>query len=444
MTRVWRCSWLAGTVALALLCPVPRAARAADVGEVVVLEDQTGAINAAGVITQDYLGRAACAFYAAGHGDAFDGLVFFTTIPQTFLTGTPAGWPVKAPAKGIGLDLWFDLSASFCSPRLRHAVRMGELAALPDSPDGLYSTYPWTGIEVLGHEMGHQWLAYVSFAKGDGLRHCMLRGFNSASSDGDMTCDGHKVSDYILHWSFYFNTGSLMYGNEIVDLGGGKFRLQYVKPRYSPLDQYLMGLRSKSDVPAQFLVDKGDPAGGDSSALPLVAGQTRETQGTRLDFTVEDIVRAEGERVPARESCHWKVAFAIVHAAGKPPTAAEIAKVDAYRKRWEEYYAWATDGRGSVDTTLHGGGQGTKGCPASGIQPDASVARDGGGEASRRDGTVSEGGGCGCHAGASRGTDEGEPEERTGASCAPDVAFLVVALLAIRTARARARRSSDE
>jgi MYXO-CTERM domain-containing protein len=394
----------------------------ADVGEIAVIEDKDGAINAAGLFTQDYLGKASCAFLAA-HPDRYDALVFFTTIEQSFLTGTPAGWRVKPTTKGIGLDLWFDASKSFCSPRLRHAIRMGDLAALPDNPDALYGSYPWTGIEVLGHEMGHQWLAYVNFQKPDGIKHCLLRGFNASGSGQDTSCDGHGVSDFGVHWSFYFNTGSLMYGNVIEELGGGQFRLEHRPPRFSALDQYLMGLRGKEEVPPMFLVDVGDPAGSDSGSLSLKPGESKVVSGTRLDLTVDDIIRAEGPRVPAVEGCHWKTAFAIVHAAGKPPSAAQIAKVDAYRKRWETFYGWATDGRGSVDTTLAAAGAGTPGCPASGIRPDAgapatseAAARDAGGEAA---GAGSNG--CGCAAG---GRADGSP-----------VLLGLLALLALRRRR---------
>jgi hypothetical protein len=256
-------------------------------------------------------------------------------------------------------------------------VQMGELAKLPDSPDDLVvglSNIPYTGIEVLGHEIGHQWLAFASFDKGDGVKHCMLRSFAGAGTTGDTSCDGHSPSDYMSHWSFYFNSGSLMFGNTIEDLGGGTFLASNKGPKYSPLDQYLMGLRDKADVPPMFVVDKGDPAMIDSATPPLAPGVTQQITGTRLDFTVDDVIRAMGPRVPATEGCHWKAAFALVYAEGVPPTAAQIAKVDGYRVRLETFYAWATDGHGSFDTTLAGTGQGTTGCPSSGIQPDGGPA----------------------------------------------------------------------
>jgi hypothetical protein len=229
----------------------------------------------------------------------------------------------------------------------------------------------------MGHEFGHHWLAAITFDRGDGVRRCLLRGF---TPPGEMPmntdCDGYRNSDFNLHWSFYFNTGSVMYGNVIEDLGGGQFRLTNPGAKYSELDQYLMGLRDPLEVSPMFLVDVGPPS-LESTAFPVERGTAPIISGERLDFTVGDIIRAEGPRVPARDTCHWKAAFILVHEENTSPTAAEIARVDAYRRRWESFYADATDRRGSFDTTLAGTGLGTSECPATAIEtPDAGTSID--------------------------------------------------------------------
>jgi len=56
---------------------------------------------------------------------------------------------------------------------------------------------------------------------------------------------------------------------------------------------------------------------------------------------------------------------------GHMPTAPQIARVDAYRQRWESFYADATSRRGSFDTTLAGTGNGTAECTPSGMVPIA-------------------------------------------------------------------------
>jgi MYXO-CTERM domain-containing protein len=145
-----------------------------------------------------------------------------------------------------------------------------------------------------------------------------------------------------------------------------------------------MGLRRADEVPPMFLVDTGDLTG--SASIPIQPGQSDDITGTRVDFGIEDVIRAVGPRVPESDPCHWKAAFLIVHAAGEPPSAQQIAVVDAYRRRWEEFYPWATDERGSFDTTLDGRGAGTPGCPAG-------ASEDGGTEdGASEDGTVEDGG----------------------------------------------------
>jgi len=371
MTARW--TWLTALVVLSW----PDGGQAADVGDIALVEDKTGDINGTIALPNVYLAKAACAFYAA-HKDSFDAIFVFTTLPQNFLTNVQQGWPVKQQAKGIGRDGWlWDQTATFCSTggKLRQAVKMGDLAILPDNPDALYTGipfYPLSGIQLVAHEFGHHWMASIRFDKGDGKKHCLLRGYEPSGRGNTGECDGYQETDYNQHWSYYFNSGSLMYGSMITDLGGGKFKLYYDQPKYSPLDQYLMGLRVKADVPPQFLVDVGSSMTG-SASIPLSPGKTDTVSGTRLDFTIDDVIRVEGPRQPASEPCHWTAAFIVVHAAGKPPSATEIAKLDQYRTRWESFYLWATEGRGSFDTTLDNRGKPACGAP---VAPDATMPRD--------------------------------------------------------------------
>jgi hypothetical protein len=357
------------------------ASASADSGGIALVEDAGGAIKAAAASTSMYLQKTACAFFKS-HPQAFDAIIVFTSYNfTTYFTDMNAGWTVFQSQKGIGRDVYADQSAQYCSTahRLKHAVKLADLNSLPDDPDDLYTEHAGiylSGIQLLAHEFGHYWLAGADFKTADGVKHCCLRGFvDSGGGGGD--CDGYLVSDFNQHWSFHFNSHSVMYGSFIEDLGNGTFRYSYPNPQYGPLDQYLMGLRVKSEVEPMFVVDLGalEPAG-----YPLAPGETKDVTGKRLDFTIDDVIRAMGPRVPERDPCHWKAAFIVVHPKGQPPAPAEIAKVDRYRLRWEEFYDWATDHRGSFDTTLSGSGPGTATCPASGVYdggvPDAGTAAD--------------------------------------------------------------------
>lgn len=356
----------------------PGPVRAQDVGEIALIADTTGDIQRGIATPNVYLERAACAFFQS-HPDRFDAIFVFTSIPLNVLTRTQQGFPVKRAALGIGRDNGFDFSARFCTTRLRQAVKMSDIDAFDADPDGRYTgilLFPLTGIQLMGHEFGHQWMASIKFQRTDGIDHCAVRGYEPTSEPMPGGCDGYPETDFNQHWSYYFNSGSLMYGSQIQDLGGGQFRLTNPSPKYAEIDQYLMGLRDPSEVSPMFLVDVGDLAGAGSASLPLNASGSDTVSGTRVDFTIDDVIRANGPRVPARETCHWKAAFLLVYDPQTPPTAAQIAKVDTYRRRWEVFYADATDRRGSFDTTLSGSGTGTAECQGPAAPATDAGARD--------------------------------------------------------------------
>ena len=63
-----------------------------------------------------------------------------------------------------------------------------------------------TTLSLLGHEVGHRWLAFLDFSNHDRRRSSELLG-----------------RDY-AHWSFFFDSdASVMEGNDIEALGGGAF-----------------------------------------------------------------------------------------------------------------------------------------------------------------------------------------------------------------------------
>ncbi|RJO66424.1 MAG: hypothetical protein C4523_12515 [Myxococcales bacterium] len=366
MTRFALAAWVAA--ATFALCAPSAYPRTEDVGEVAVIEDLDGSILAfpGASMPNVFLGNVACAFYRT-HEDNYDGLFIFNTS----VTNIQQGWSWQNTNEGIGRPL-FDWTQQACSAtgRLRITVNMGNINTLPSNPDlnaPIVPFYPLTGIELQAHEFGHHWLSAVNFDKNDGQgMQCLLRGYEPTGGDGSAggdTCNGYGSNGFNQHWSYYFNSCSLMYGSCIEDLGGGNFRFSYPlgTVKYSQLDQYLMGLRTAEEVEPMFVVDVGDVQG--SASIPMGHGSSGEETGTRVDVAIEDIVRQEGPRNPALDVCHWKAAFILVHPQGQPPAPQQVQAVDNYRARWESFYDWSTDNRGSFDTTLDGCGIGTAGCP---------------------------------------------------------------------------------
>ncbi len=96
---------------------------------------------------------------------------------------------------------------------------------------------------------------------------------------------------------------------------------------------------------------------------PQARGVAHDIDGTRVDFTMQDVIRALGTREPATSRCHYKVGFVFVHRPGEHPSDGDLEKLERYRVALETWYAWATDGRGSLDTRIDGCGTGTDQCP---------------------------------------------------------------------------------
>jgi len=308
------------------------------------------------------LTHAGPAFYAQ-YGDNYDVLVFFSAKAINAMYDPKIGLPVQADVQGIGFDSTpWNYSVIGSAGRLLQVVALGTLTSMPDDPDDLYPNPPFKGIEVLAHEIGHHWMAYAAVNHDDDAGDMdILRGyFNEAP---------------VLHWSSWFNNPSVMYGGILTDNGGGSFTDINGPRKFTELDQYLMGLRTPQEVGLMWYVKVGYSQHG-CSDYPLQPGVPNDFEGERVDFGIDDIIRANGPRDPATSPCHLKVAFALVHAAGTPPTTEQLAKVETYRTAIEVWWPTATDNRGSLDTSLDGCGTGTEQCPGD-TSPQCEAPPDG-------------------------------------------------------------------
>ena len=341
------------------LAPTPARAVTMDVGQVAVIEDGTGLILPAMGFCDNLmyfqclcLNHAGVAFYFT-HPDAFDVLVFFTTKNFGAATNAKMGLNMQWEVKGIGTDVagFTHYSQAGSQGRLLQAVSIGSVASMPDDPYGLFPGPVFQGVEVVAHEIGHHWMASIGIDLNDGMGvRDILRGYFS---------DNDTVTQ---HWSGWFNNPSVMYGGILTDNNDGSFTDINGPRKFTPLDQYLMGLRSAAEVGDMWYVVVGYSLHGNGD-YPIGYGVPKPFEGERQDFTMAEVIRANGQRDPAQGPCHLKVAFALVHPLGLPPSEQEIAKVDRYRQALEVWWVGATDGRGSLDTRLDGCGTGTEFCP---------------------------------------------------------------------------------
>jgi hypothetical protein len=275
----------------------------------------------------------AAKFYQS-HGDEYDQLVMFTNFPFDLEGAFAFELNIKNEIRGIGLEQ-FDFASDFGSNgRLQSFLAMNQLSEFPDDPDTVFFGTNST-INIIGQEAGHRWLAYTRFRDNNGQNSTKLLGRDDA------------------HWSFFFNSeASVMEGNQIEDLGSGNFRTTAATDRYSKLDQYIMGFRDPNQIGPMFYVDNVTGTTRTPSSAPAIG---ISFAGTRQNLTVNDIIATEGPRIPTVAAAPkvFKQAFILLVQRGTSPLSAEVAKLDRFRLRWQEFFGQVTDGLGTADTTLN-------------------------------------------------------------------------------------------
>ena len=128
------------------------------------------------------------------HPDLFEQLVVYTTRPLNPFPDTLAfQLNVKNEITGIGLAVSDDAADYGSAGGLRSLVYM----------DAIDPYLEVDGFEILGHEVGHRWLARLSFLR-------------------DGAPSGGLLGRGAVHWSFFADTdASVLEGNDIEDQGAG-------------------------------------------------------------------------------------------------------------------------------------------------------------------------------------------------------------------------------
>ena len=83
-------------------------------------------------------------------------------------------------------------------------------------------------------------------------------------------------------------------------------------------------------------------------------GEDATFTGTRVDFTIDDVVEANGVRTPVYGTAptHFRFAFVLVCADVDNCSEDDLAIVEAQRLALPEAFAAATGGRASADVSL--------------------------------------------------------------------------------------------
>ncbi|HEY6324562.1 MAG TPA: hypothetical protein VJA16_23705 [Thermoanaerobaculia bacterium] len=259
------------------------------------------------------------------HPDDFDFLVVIPNFAFQSSDGVAFHWQVRSSVLGIG-QAPYDFGSAYGSPaRLQGFIDLQALSQMQTDP--LQPDFEAT-LNAFAHELMHQWGVYVHLKNPDGTLSTELLGLAQA------------------HWSFLVDTrASVMYGNQWQDNGGGTFSSVAVRRFYSPLDLYLAGFYDASEVPPFLVITS---PGTDPAALPQLGATVT---GTGRMVSVDDIIAADGPRVPAAAQAQhaFKAVFVFLVRPGDVVTDDQLAAIDQVRREAMTHFSVLTGGRGTLD-----------------------------------------------------------------------------------------------
>lgn len=269
--------------------------------------------------------------FLSRYADVYDHLIIFANfVPAPFNgQGSLLAYTsiLHNAIEGIGLGP-IDNRELLSTQQLAALSNMGLLSRYPNDPDAIDFPGNNSVMSLVAHEVGHRWLMYLAFRDANGEDNLSL--LDPAGAHWDNNAQA---------------SASVLLGNQLQEQSANAYVSTNADSHYGPVDQYAMGLIPPEQVPPFFYVNLPQ-----TSDWPVV-GQA--VNGNAVNVTIADVIAANGPRVPDSTGSpkHFKMAF-ILLTQGAAPSAADVAKVDAYSSRWTSFFAAATDGRASVSTQL--------------------------------------------------------------------------------------------
>jgi hypothetical protein len=283
------------------------------------------------------LANAAKLFYQGFKDDRDFLFVFASTKDEVSANYNAYYRSLRNATQGIGVKTYDYTSGYGSSGKLLGAANMNTVHKWKNFVYPLLDMWP---LGVITHEMGHQWIAFLKLKK------------------GTLTTD--PESSLRSHWDPLVHTeASIMYGNDWKEVTApftifgeyvpGSYLSMSLPSGFSPLDKYLMGVHGKNKVKDFFRIDASW-----SKIFKHFAMPGNLATGSKVKVTVNDIIAANGARVPDYTSAQtsFKGGFVLVTEKGRKPTDDELKIAEYMRKRIPEHFKKETDNRFTISTTL--------------------------------------------------------------------------------------------
>ena len=204
------------------------------------------------------------------------------------------------------------------------------------TPDGKPRPYNYA-VGHLGHEIGHRWSAYATARVN---AETILLG---AWPHWDPGLEARVAYPYSLPLEASTQGGSAWQDN--LDGTFTKLRDGFFVPAsgYSYLELYLMGLIAAAEVPDFYIVRPLVRIGTDADGRPIFKGQ-------RMRITIQDVIAAEGPRLPDvnHSQRHFNTGIVVIVEHGQKPSAELINRANGIRRQWIDYWAITTGRRSSM------------------------------------------------------------------------------------------------
>lgn len=275
--------------------------------------------------------------------DVYFQIVFFTNFVQT-MSGFANEHNIKNDVQGIGLGT-FDNSALWGSNGvLESRCNMNRLAAWPTDPTSRFFGGQNNFLTIMGQEAGHRWGAFICFD-------------DPGQVGSDPGCGSNSsllLGRAYAHWSYFADVDhSSLEGGDWDFVSGNLFTTPTQIDYFGDIDEYIFGLRTPQEVTSTFYVSSptNDLLENRDNGTPV---QGATANGTAVTVTIDDIIDAEGPRIPAEpdEEKDLRQAFIVLLQQGTSLSPADLSKVANFRRAWEDYFEVSLDGRITCNTSL--------------------------------------------------------------------------------------------